>query len=635
MDRTVLSIKQLERHFQDIVSTAGSLQISDSQAAAACDALRASLTQCEESEISHFRTLAFSQSIWSDVFEVFLTTSHNRKPKPLKLLLVALQKNLTKNPSQRLSKELVIYVCSRTWENICTHEDQTAFTKPALQALRHFMSKSIIHAQDIVSAISRSEKGGDGEDHLRRTANHFPSLDSIPNSQYTAPIAGRVISLFCRSLRLWSCTWAEAAVAPDSQPLWWSILKSSLKKEPSLINLFASHVLPEISHQDREGVIDLANKLQLLHQGLDHSSRLEPEDLRINLIILGIRDGTLSETQGLDDHSVETIGAQLLCHANPEVRSVAFALTISSSSVKQPFASTTLKALESALPYYHAEASPKIRQEVLATIRRLFQRLFGSLNRMSTKIMQQQVNGEHHASKIAGESTLKLELYHQHLAFYNWYSRFLSGELSPGAPYQRHLLALKVIESLTVGELHQRFGAKDSTSNLAMEEAPHVFFSDELLMSLIDLILDPFDDVRELAASILHNVPEAVWSELSSRRVSERSLQLAEGPKDCQATTNTACSADELLLLPLVLRRATCKMQQSGRADHADGFGRLYSLFNGAHTTVPDSMAWAEDDSIYLGRLFSRLEECIEVARTNIYVAVKTASLHGYLIAAR
>ena len=318
MDRTVLSIRQLERHFHDIVRTAGSLQISDSHAAAACDALRASLTQCEESKISRFRTLAFSQSMWSDVFEVFLTTSHNRKPKPLKLLLVALQRNLAKNPSQPVKKELVAYVCSRTWENICTHEDQTIFVKPALQALRHFMSKSIVHAQDIVLALPRSERGGDGQDRLRRTTGQFPVLDSIPNSQCinysqdflcktlcwlrhpdTAPIAGRVISIFCRSLRLWSSAWVEAAVAPDSEPLWWSILKSSLKKETSLIDLFASHVLPEISHQDREGVIDLANKLQLLHQGLDHNSRLKPEDLRINLIILGIKDDRLSETQGI------------------------------------------------------------------------------------------------------------------------------------------------------------------------------------------------------------------------------------------------------------------------------------------------------------------------------------------------
>ena len=337
---------------------------------------------------------------------------------------------------------------------------------------------------------------------------------------------------------------------------------------------------------------------------------------------------------GLDDHSVETIGAQSLCHVNPEVRSVAFALTITSSSVKQPFAGTTLKALESALPYYHAEASPKIRQEVLATIRSLLQRLFGSLSRMSTKNMQELVNREHHASKIVGEATSKLGLYNQHLAFYNWYSRFLSRELSSAAPYQRHLLALKVIESLTVGELHQRFNANDRKSTSTVEATPCVFFNDGLLMSLMDLILDPFDDVRELAASILHNVPEAVWSGLSSRRVSQSSLQLPKGPKDCQATRGTSCSANELLL-PLVLRRATCKMHQSGRADHADGFGRLYSLFNGAHATVPKSMAWAEGDGICLERLLSRLEECIEVARTNIYVAVRTASLHGYLIAAR
>lgn len=319
---SVLSIRQLETTLQAVIRTAGSLQLSESHAAAACDALRASLSQCEDSKDTRLRALAYSQRTWNDVFDVFLTTSENRKPKPLKLLLVALERNLAKNPSQSVRDDLIAYVSLRTWRVICMCGDQTA-VKPALQALRHFMSKSVIRAQDIVSTLAQGRPSvEDGETYFHGAASASASLNPLSTSQYighshdffcktlywlrhpdTAPITGRLIATYCRSLRVWSSSLVESAVPTDTihsdKPLWWSILKSSLKRQLDLLDLFASHVFPEIVHQDREGLTELARQLSLQYHRIGSVMALELEDLRIYLMIFrAIKEINICETIG-------------------------------------------------------------------------------------------------------------------------------------------------------------------------------------------------------------------------------------------------------------------------------------------------------------------------------------------------
>lgn len=232
----MLSIRQLEATLRAVIRTAGSAQLSESHAAAACDALRGCLTQCEDSANAKIRALAFSSKTWIDIFNVFLRTSGSRRSKPLKLLLTALERNLVKNPSQLMKDDLAAYISLSNWQTISAHNDNYAI-KPALQALRHFLSKSVIQARDIVLAVSQSQvpnKHGQAQAHV---SNNYPaSLDRLSISESidfshvflckvlswvrypdAAPITGRLVSTFCCSLRRWSLSWPKTATVEENR----------------------------------------------------------------------------------------------------------------------------------------------------------------------------------------------------------------------------------------------------------------------------------------------------------------------------------------------------------------------------------------------------------------------------------
>ncbi|KAL8696437.1 MAG: hypothetical protein Q9201_007660 [Fulgogasparrea decipioides] len=663
---SVLSNRQLEPTFWALVKTARTPQLSEGQAAAACDALRACLTQCEDSKDTDLQALAYDQSTWSTIYDVYLTRSESRIAKPVKLLLLALERNLAKNPSQSVKDDLVSYSVLRTWQIICMKGDNNTI-KPALQALRHFMSKSVVQAQDVVLALSKANQHGEDKQPGSQDVETVSALlNRIPTSQYieyshdflckilhwlrhpdTAPITGRLISFFCRSLRIWSSRWRNPIVSHDitqgNEPIWLSALKSCSKKQPDFLDLFATHVFPEIVRQDREGSADLGSILPLQLLATGDVSRYSPADLQLYLMVLrGLKEHSPFDV--IDGRVAEEVGGKLLRHANSKVSTAAFSIVIQSSSSKQPLAETTLGSLRFVLPFYHAEADPKVRQDNLSMIRKLLHRLAGSLNAMHGKGLtpiptnQRSAESDDSSPIVPTQSRLKPATYQQHLAFYSWYAVFLTRELSPTASYQRHIMSLKVLESL----MSERLGFKtpwDDTRYFGRAwGASQDFFSAEFLTSLVDLVMDPFDDIRELATWILQSVPDPVWLNLVSKVVPDVSDMHAIFSEDNTITTDDSVSAVGSSLLR-ALRRATIKMRDTGRADHADGFGRLFDLAFGFRTYsywVPHrETLWIGNSQLTLDCLLANLEQCVERARTDIYTAVRKASLHGYLVAAR
>lgn len=306
----MLSIRQLKTTLRAVIKTASCTHLSEGHAATACDTLRACLAQCEVSDRSDIDALAYSQQIWKEIFDLFLRSSESRRPKPLKLLLLALERHWVKIPSQSVKDHLVAYIISKTWQIISLKDDANSAVKPSLQALRHFICKNIIDARDIVLIISQElgSRSIDGADILLAHSTPLPPT-SITKAKYiehshqflyttlswvrypdVAPITGRLIGVFCSSLRAWSSTWEEppgpATNSHSNQPIWFSALKSYIQKQPEILDLFAIHVFPEIVHQDRAGIADFAETLSLKHLDLANLNAHGSTDLHISLLIL-------------------------------------------------------------------------------------------------------------------------------------------------------------------------------------------------------------------------------------------------------------------------------------------------------------------------------------------------------------
>ncbi|KAL9028305.1 MAG: hypothetical protein Q9196_003317 [Gyalolechia fulgens] len=553
--------KQLEVTLQSVIRTAGSIQLAESHAAAACDALRGCLAQCESADDAEIRALAYSKKTWVDIFHVFLTTFERRKPKPLKLLLAALERNLTQNPFQSVKNDLIALFSFRAWQSISAQQEINA-VKPFLQALQLFLSKSLIQPRDILGAVSQ-----------------------LPLGQNQLEIA---------DLRGYDA--------------------SFLRSHPHRFDLLATHVLPEILRQDREGTETYLQKLQA--QKVHSIMGCDLEDLQINLLLL---------------HRTMEIGSY---------KSIAFSLVINSSSSKDFLTENALRSIRCALPSYHAEVNPKFRQENVVMIKRLISRLSTSLK--SSNVLSTALSAPRPSSLVGPPSptataTSRLEghWYGRQQDFLAWYFGFLNQELSPTASYQRHVVSLQILEYF-LSSIPNIPHWTEINSNGHKHEGPRCGFDDELLVSLLDLATDPFDDVRDLATSILGNYSKAVWSGAISN-VCGKSVQaqtvpfLAQGRKDGTATPFSLHKAT----VAKASHRAMSNMQSTGRADHADGFGRLYNLVHGAGSASDRGSAWNEGARLMLEDLMLKLEQCVAVARANLHLAVQAASLHGYLIATR
>ncbi|KAL8920823.1 MAG: hypothetical protein Q9172_004329 [Xanthocarpia lactea] len=554
------------------------------------------------------------QKTWIDLFDIFLKTSESRKPKPLKLLLVALERNLVKNPSQLVKRELVAYVTSKTWQAISLKNGGDGVVKPCLQALRHFMCKHVIRAQDIVLTVSQ-HSSANGAD--RTEAQNTPILlDSSSKSR----TSHRHLLLFVARL---------------------VIKLGRTETHPELLDLFAVHVFPEIVRQDHGSIADFAQALSSKHLQTSNVIACGTADLHINLLLLrAIKEK--GAFHAIDRETIEGVATTLLCHTDPRIRLIAFSLVVQSSSPKLPFTQTALSTLPFALPNYHAEVDPKARQDNLALIKRLCLRLAGVLKSLSKEnpdlsTTRPPIKRVGPPPKVSTAPELEGASLEQHLAFFVWYRDFLLQELSPTASYQRHVVSLKVIEFFVSNEASFSLYGENSSASKGKRGNSHDPFCHGLLTPLIDLVIDPFDDVRELAASILHSIPRIAWESLMPQDLPKISTLLDSSAKDSVAARGssfTAYSPTDDAGLNLSFQRAAERAQSTARADHADGLGRLYDLVISLDATPDQKHVWSDTDQLILGRLMGVLDNRIMDAHSDIYSAVKTASLHGMLIAA-
>lgn len=233
------------------------------------------------------------------------------------------------------------------------------------------------------------------------------------------------------------------------------------------------------------------------------------------------------------------------------------------------------------------------------------------------------------------EFTATYRLLEKLRSFAYWYIGFLVGELQPTASYQRHITALKVLETMVQVEINgdgpMRLFDPATIVDDDFNSSNKQFFGSRCVRLLLDLVMDPFDDVRLVASSILRTV---LWN------MYPWNMDFRFG----FTTPFMDPSLYHLNILPRrtyntyvlhALRQAEDMMYLTGRADHADGVGRLYTLLHGSCKNLENPVTWSDSGWSIIDYILSALENDIKIARKGIRLAVKTAPLHGKLIALR
>ena len=328
---------------------------------------------------------------------------------------------------------------------------------------------------------------------------------------------------------------------------------------------------------------------------------------------------------GLDLHNLsytQRVSTELLLHESASMRILALrSFTYSSSSI-MPLPFHLLLTLRQILPCFHAETDSAARNEFCSIIKKLFSRIKAVMHRLTKR------------SSVSRDVTTQPNFtceedskrYQDHAIFISWYVELLQKELQPTASYPRHISALKVLQLLNDSGLCSAVGHNPLTSARPQKSSQLVeLYKSPFIYLLLELVMNPFDDVRTMAASLLHEHYATVMEKQTTSDIAELSV----------CSRGYSGSSWDYSALELMLQRSEALSRRTGRADYADGVGRLYHLrylFCDKNEKLDDEPC---ERHLLLEGLISGLEMDIQVAHDNLQTAIASAPLHGHLIALR
>ena len=639
------------------------------------NALSGFLDRASISSISDLADICFDPKVWGDVFNLFLRRSENNKPKPMRQLLLSLVRILQKNPREEARRAQTEYATRRSLAMITDRTESTS-VKPALQALECFLTKALISGSDILRAraainVQSNQSSSDNStgEPVDLSMSSWSSLGQELISEIftwvcfpdVAASAGKLVATFIKSLFTLQEGYQMHPVG--GLPMWVTPLRHFLGDQPQMIEAVGDYVLPELLSVDSDDTRNFMGTLPFasLHDGTtgnvtesdiilclitaNLAANLKPSNASGKSLLFRIvcLTGLFSMTRIidllLDIPNPKTVALGLLDHPNKAIRIQAISIMLRSSSSTDPVPIGHLSRLRDSICYFHIEVDPRTRNAFVALAKEFVPRVMRAISSSRFAVDScKQALSEGNAEGNPGldlEQQNKIEdvirenetIHVQHLSFFELYMSFLAKELRPTVSYQRHITALHVLSAVfrcacsknTVDSLDVDLIDRD------VKWRGYSSFTRSLLRPLFDLLMDPFDDVRSMAASILLIVLENIW------KPHFRSL---EG-EAVQVPLPIAVRGDEgdaRLDLPSLLSRVQSTLRTTGRADHADGVGRLYCVIWQFGRKNPD---WHVNKSLVTDHLLSGLDEDINVAGTDLRLAVGTRPLHGHLIALR
>ena len=320
------------------------------------------------------------------------------------------------------------------------------------------------------------------------------------------------------------------------------------------------------------------------------------------------------EVQGTSLHLPDDIFGAWMSHSEPEVRLAGMFLSVHSTAITKPMTGGIFKSLKRNLVHLHTDTDAYFRREVHGYTQKLFDRLRASTATLSKSLVKGRSPEQgrlpfpkecfqvQSPSSVASTEDSLVES----LAFVVWYTRFLEWELRSTGTYQRRITALRsliiTLKSGVDAGVPQSQLSKSAQGELNWAHSLQIS-NTKLTRLLLDLVLDPFDDIREASISVLQ-------------------LCLTALP-DTERTT-------VLSTLPRFVSRAETMMLRTGRADQADGVARAYSLlFTVADAKVTESLELPSSKSVVFDGLRRQLRDTLDIARSNLSEAVNRQPVHG------
>ena len=585
-------------------------------------------------------------------FDCIYAFSSDVKGKVVKQLLSSLLSAIQQLPEDsnlRMKRQILDRVM------VCLHdESDPGSVKPALQILSAALQKGSVTSKEAILRSRPSIVDDSRPETIEVAARRLIRVLFLwILHQHVEYAAAHAAIVFIKAYRAEFLS-HPAKTGIDQVPVWQQPLLDCIKSSGDGLNVFRSQVFPELfasdpfeffafvqhlgvdkilvssaaSETQSDSSASETNQLLLLtalqvgkEQGLVCEYRKSSYCLRSSVTHCSVSPSAFADCKQVTFAHKQVmlpdrVFDRLLSDRNPHVRLAALSLVVSSHSASRPLTLESLRSLQRHMFDLFTENDAYIRGEMLAVLKRLLRRF-----RMIVFSLRKAMNHSGGVEKVSASAIISVptkassnsHLIRRHERFIDWLFSFLLANLRPGAPYQQHFMSLSAYFVLVQSGLDSSV----ESSRLAKQAArdiPWAFHRDLFPPAarrlLTDLLMDPFDDIRSLAAFILDICPQPRRNVLN----------------------------EELLSL---LKRGEEVMLSSGRADHADGVSHTHCLifsssqqYNGMQEGQTRNSNGDTDFHI-LERLLELLESTIDTAESDPALAIERFSMHGTLTSIR
>ncbi|KAL2181602.1 putative death-receptor fusion protein-domain-containing protein [Thermothelomyces heterothallicus CBS 202.75] len=579
----------------------------------ACVKLCSFVQQCAKSSDEALKRWAFTESLSKGLFHFYLEWYEHDPHRALRLVLDVLVVSSASNPCPETGRAVKGHIL-KTLISIITRKSTQQLTKSGLQCLDHFMNKRVLKLADIAAEYKKVEPVVASLPSLSLWKSFAFHLFSWMELTYACPLAGKCLVHLFRGLITTSLDGGAAEPMGFTLDVWRQWLQDALARNPEILEDIKNYVLAPMFKTERDAslrlleVFNRSQPLTTLRGDLTDQGLL----LQLAALELGKKNGMVEEPSksgGVSPSAAnrvvlqETLLDRLLAYPSVSVRSSAFSLLVSSQATTKPFSEAAFDLLKKHLAAFHMDYDAKVRNEVLGHTKNLIKRAKNVITVAQRSLVAHQSagDGKHPPpkKKFGPEVALKdaseaRQVLDRHEEFLRWYMMFLRSELLPTTSYQRHITAIKAALLLLKVGKH----AGDTDDTVDKDIAQGISSDSTWIRLLLDLLLDPFDDVRDGAAAILALLPSGT------------------------AGSDIASSESFLKILRVFCARASALADRTGRADHGDGAARSQGLL----------CSWINKPDLQialLSEILERLEAKISKAEDDLGHAAIESPVHA------
>ncbi|KAI1096449.1 putative death-receptor fusion protein-domain-containing protein [Rostrohypoxylon terebratum] len=580
-----------------------------------CGKLYGFVEQCSRSSKPALQNFAFAESTALRLFDFFMEWNEQDSHRSMRLVLDFLVYFISNNPIPDVGISVRDTILANTISTI-TQQSSRPSVKSAIAALDHFIQKKLVYLYSILEIYKGIKDLPSDEIGLWDT--FIAKIFTWMELHHICSVAGKLL------VTVFTNPWYADRDVRHNPESWHKFIYKALQTNVDYLESIKLYIFVPLFKTDKIGSLTYLDRLFSLQTLRSHESNgLDPNSmLWLAMLEAGKKVGVVDEpgreietNSQSASHLRADILESVLCHDSFEARSSAVSILIASSSTTKPYTSEALELLKKHLPSFHEDSDPKMRYDVLGHSRNMIKRVQNTveslgreIDRTSKKIsktgegkpvnnvssevknIRLQNNQEHTITEL--RDTLR-----RHEDFISWYVGFLKDELAPTASYQRHITALKAMAYI-IQPATPRVNNMDNSLELRSLLVDTTWFR-----SVLDLVMDPFDDVRETAASLIISLS------LENKDSALRDQIHTLGRTPIEELHNFCRRADELA-------------RRTARADHSDGAARSSELLCRWRTNAKERIAVPLD-------ILSKLEVKLDAAEHDLATAVLQAPVHG------